>query len=730
MGPKMVFCEERDQLYPLRAPQSRTFSNERLAHMTMLDDNIALRDAYLIDHGLTVQDFGLNYCYPPIPSTMWDWYKEHKFGAGAIHKRAGFFLIYLNVFGEPYLVDEVPYGVVRFLGVPTAVPEGESAPKVISQWGRRSEIHFEPIKGGVAWESLPHGSKVIHCESLIKAKAVHKYTGIPCIGYNGVNGFSSARQGVELIHEYAGFAFDKMDNVILFDSDVHTNVRVAKAREQLSHKLRHIANAPLVSWADLPLNEEDHVDGKGPNWGPDDFMIYKGVPALMRVIEGAVAYQDEEYSSLVETMNEKARWVLDQQMVYDRSMRSLMKFQNAALTYRNVNRVVVTGKSKKDVYGTDVWMKSAHRSEVDSVGYRYLGDEVFELNGKMVANEYVPGGASAAGKGERLSEGSVIYQTLIRLYTDSDLEQLRSYLRFLKFTGDKPTSYCVLWSTARGVGKGWFADLAASLLGNAHVMRVKADLLAGLYNVNTVNCRLLVANEFKASSKANKSMALEYLKNYVGDEIISVRAMHRNPYQAEVRAGLIITVNDKGDMPSDGLGDRRQWYVEGAAGARERGLELWKGDEWLPAWKALKDPEEMGRFAQWVSEGAIIDFKTWRPPVTVERTEDLMEGMSGVVQIAYEVLCEARGKSVDVLSGKSIRQLMLRKMEGQEIYVVGRAFGKMLREAGWWTSKDYAETVDNGVAAWFTLVPTLNSHRPSEMTQLASNGATTMGLKY
>lgn len=670
----------------------------------MLDDNIALRDTYLQNHGIANEDFGLNYAYPVIPSTNWDWYKQHKFGTGAIYRRPGLFLIYLNPLGEPYLTDEVPYGIVRFLGQPVSVPEGQEAPKVLSQWGRRSEIHFEPMRNGMSWEALPHGSKVIHCESLIKAKAVHKATGLPCIGYNGVNGFSSAKQGVELIHEYAGFAFDKMDNVILFDSDVHTNPRVTRARESLSHKLRHITNCSMVAWVDLPQKVTE--SGPPTNWGPDDFLIEKGRDALIALLAAAVPYQDEEFSSLVETMNERLRWIKAQNMVFDRTRRALTKWQDAVLSCRNVNRTVVKGNSKKTIYGSDVWLQSIHRQEVDNVGYRYLEGEFFDRGNETFANEYVPDGAEPGPAS--LDSQSIVFQMLVRLFSEADLELMRSYLKFLKFSGDKPTSYCVLWSTTRGIGKGWFTELARALLGKRHVAAATADSLAEKFNLHTINTRLVIAHEFHASSAANKKLALNYLKTYVGDETIMVRAMNRNPYSAEVRAGLIITVNDKSEMPSDGLGDRRQWYVEGGAGARERGLDLWgpTAPEWDLVWKALQEPDEISRVARWILDGADIDFKSWKPPMTEERAADLIEGMSGPVQTAHEVLLDMRELGVDIMDAKAIRQLMVEKMEGMELYMIGKAFGKCLREAGWWTDKKYERATESKGSAWFTRVPT------------------------
>jgi hypothetical protein len=679
--------------------------------MTALDTAVSLRDKYLEDHGLDIRDFGLNYQYPPIPPSNWEWYKAHRFSNKEVYGRTGLFLIYLNPQGEPWLQDEIPYGVVRFVGQPMRVPEGEKVPKVLSQWGRRSEIHFEPIRDGRAWDSLEHGTKVIHCESLVKAKAVHKATGFPCIGYNGVAGYSSAKQGLELIHLYTGFAFDKMDNVILFDSDVHTNPRVIKARESLSHKLRHIAHCSNVSWASLPQKIAE--DGSASNWGPDDFILERGTDALLEVLAGAVPYADEEYAELVEDMNDRLRWVSDQNACYDRKRRSLIKFQDAAMSYRNVNRVVPWGKTKRTVYGTEVWLASTHRKDVDSVGYRYMGPEFFERGEELVANEYIPDGATPGDEG--LDRGGIVYDMLTRLFKRDDLELLRSYLKFLKFSTDKPTSYCVLWSTVRGVGKGWFTDLAKALLGRRHVGVATADSLAEKYNLHTVNIRLLIAHEFKASSRSARDLALNYLKTYVGDKTIPVRAMHRNFYNAEVAAGLIITVNDKTEMPSDGLGDRRQWYVEAGAGLLERGVELWgpEAKEWERVWEALGDESEMARVAKWVEEGEWVDFKSWKPELTAERAEDLMEGQSMLVQVAHEVLVEARELGVLVMDGKAIRSLMLDRMEGQEIFAVRKAFGKVLREAGWWTDKAYDRATESKSSAWFTKPVTLREVSPS-----------------
>lgn len=672
--------------------------------MTMLEEGVILRDKYLEEHGLDIGDFGLNYQFPPVPRTNWDWYKTFKFGTNKIFKRFGFFLIYLNPEGEPYLQNDVPYGIIRFLGAPTGVPKDEEdPPKAVAQWGRRSEIHFEPLRNGRAWENLTEGSTVIHCESLIKAKCVHKYTGLPCIGYNGVYGYQSNKQGIEFIHKYCGFDFAKMNNVILFDSDVRTNPLVVAARENLMHKLRHVLNCSMVGCVDLPQpnhSSDDYIKDHRINWGPDDYIVSRGADALLEVLKEVTPYQDEEFSELISEVNQKIRWVRDQDAVFDRDGRRLKSWQAATLSLRNINRIVANGKGiKRTVYGTEVWLQSKHREEVDSVGYRYLDGEFFTRGDDRVANEYLKDGSDPGTEGFR--DDDIIWQMIQRLFVEADRELLRSYLRFLKYTGDKPTSYCILWSTVRGVGKGWFTEFAIALLGRRHVSPATADSLAEKYNLHTINTRLVVAHEFHASSKANRIAALDYLKNYIGDETIMVRAMHRNPYKAETRAGLIITVNDKTDMPSDGLGDRRQWYIQAGA----TGAELWppEDERWNRVYEALKDKDQMARAAKWVEGANWIDFKSWRPPVTEERMEDLIEGQIGPVQEAFEVLKYLKDLGVRVVDGKTIRALIIERMEGQELFINGRAFGKYLKDAGWWTHEKYARAVQpSRTAAWFT----------------------------
>lgn len=662
--------------------------------MTILDVGKSLADKYLADHGhmwseLTRIDGSIEVIPP-------DGLHYEKYGFNRAHAkgRYGIFIPYLKPDGKLWMNETGPYGVLRYLGEPRMVGKDEKVLKVVSPMGRPSQLHFAPLRDGRTWDALPDGTMILHCESALKAELMTKVTGLPAVGYNGVSGYTSNKLGMELVHLYSEFSFHPHVNVILYDSDVADNPAVTLARDKLAHKMRHILACLDVRLATLPQRED------GTNWGPDDYFLNKGLLPLMEVIDKAEPFQDEEFSSLVETMNERIRWVNQLTDVFDRQQRRMMKVRDAANHFANIKEVMPALKGKKIVtFGFPTWKESINRECVDIPGYEYLGPEFFEQDGLVCANTYRPGGVEPTGDSTGLG---IVGDMLERLFRNDDLQLLRSYLKFGRYTPHKPTSYCSMYSNVRGVGKGWFTELVRALFGSHNVGVTTADMLAEKYNAHTIGIRVLLAHEFQATDGAKKKAALNYLKSYIGDEYIPVRAMNTNVYNTRVKSLVFITSNDKGDIPSDGLGDRRLWYVEAGVGVGGDELVDMGADWWERAWKALHDRELMGRVAQWVYEADDVDFRSWRPPASELREEDLMEGQTGIVQAAFAVRKMAQELGVRATDGKAIRQLMMNEMEGQEIHAIKKSFGKLLRQAGWWTSPQYAKADGNGGAAWFT----------------------------
>ena len=116
--------------------------------------------------------------------------------------------------------------------------------------------------------------------------------------------------------------------------------------------------------------------------------------------------------------------------------------------------------------------------------------------------------------------------------------------------------------------------------------------------------------------------------------------------------------------------------------------------------------------------------------MTDQRVEDLMDGQSMPVQIAHEVLLDMRELGVRVMDGKAIRNLMTAKMEGQELYLVGKTFGRALKEAGWWTDKPYDRSTESKSAAWFTSPVTLGEAPPSKVGAMIRADSSKLAGKF
>ena len=689
---------------------------ESMSNILPLMGGLKLVDDYLKARGLARDDFETINLVDPANHLL---YKTYGFSLSKSHYRQALLLTYLRPDGKAYMesrtVDgktvQVPYALLRYLGAPVGVPldKIDDVPKVLAPWGRRSELHFEPLARGGSWLSLADGSTIVHVESLVKAKAVTKMTGLPAIGYNGVWGFVSSRQGVELIHKMVDFAFSRYTNVVLWDSNVDTNPDVAASRASLLHKMRHILGVSTLKVATLPKQAD------GSDWGPDDFLQVHGSEALARVVAEAEPYVDERYSDLVEAVNDKCWWVKDMTRCFLRDQAMAVGASDARNQLAPINRAVTSGKGggERIVFGYDMWLKSPNRVEVDTIGYMYLMDETYQRGNKLVANMYRRAGAwprPMADRGDAVgvgggSEGFRLAMELMRVLLGDKLEYVRSYLRFLKFTPHKPTSYPILWSSARGVGKGWLTKMATRLLGEPNVGSTTADQLAGTSNAHVTGKRLVVLNEVSAKVE-NRKAIVGFLKSFIGDDVIARKQLYMDVVTVENHAGLLITANELGDMPSDGLSDRRSVYV--ACGG-----PAWPGEDprWDQVWMALEGGEGggvgevMAEVAEWVEGGREVDYRSWRPEMTAQRATDLLAGRSPHEEVLWDIRHEFIEQGVRVCYMAHIYYRAEQLGWDLKKYLSGRAISLAMKATGWHTIDEWKRLGPSKVSAWAVVDP-------------------------
>lgn len=584
------------------------------------------------------------------------------------------FLQYLDPNGQPYLDREgnKPYRLARFLGAPTLWDKPKPPSKVIAPNDRPNVLHFEPIQPieGEArdWHSLKDGQIVVHVESMVKARAVSKWTGFPTIGYNGVNSYSSSKRGVELIHKQYDVDFTRLRHVILFDSNVW-KPEVASARQGLMFKLKHVLGCRDIAYVDLPKGKS------GEDVGPDDFLAQFGNQPLIDLIRSATDYKGEEHDELLQEMLDRAVFCTQGGTIIDRGDKVVRTVERAGTFYKEVNLKTLKRNQVVTVYGFNLWLDSKGKTKVVNPGYEYLGGEFIERPQGLFYNRYTRGGVWPEDIDERGDAGPIIAH-LTKMMSESDLRLLRSYLKYVKHSKEKPTSFPVMYSEKRGVGKGWFTKLAYRLVGDENTTSADAKAFVSNFNAQLANKRLVIVNEFKVKP-GEKDAAINSIKRFTGDEFLVVEPKGVDSYSVENLAGMIITANKLEDVPTDGIEDRRMWYIE---------CFPVEGADWEYLHPLLNNKSVMNSVADWIEAGEDINFASWKPPLDEARERAIMASSSSLEHACRTVLHDLQedGENKWVCVNYEL-VVELVKREGVPFVenITGKMMTNTMRQMGW-----------------------------------------------
>lgn len=659
--------------------------------------HIDLLQKYLDDRCLEPSDFpeGL------VPILNRQLLADRGYNANLSFGRPFIFLQYLDPHGNPYFEPSdteklVPHAAARFLGEPIGYSGAKPPPKMLSPNGRPNQLHFEPIRPlegeSRDWYNLPDGQIVVHVESLIKARAVSKWTTYPTVGYNGVESYSSSKRGIELIHNNYDVDFSRFDNVILFDANTKYNENIKRARLGLMFKLRNILGAKTVRFVELP---DVNGDKKA---GPDDFLREYGNEALIELIKNAETYVGEEHEDLIQEMMAKAVYCTKSSTIIDVNDKEVRSEQKAASFYAPVNKKVLKGRNLVSVAGFPLWRESKDRREVVNPGYEYLGAEFLRRDDGEYYNLYkasgpwpehrsseepestgaqgvFPGSPGATDRLLGLRPFQLVKRQLENMMSSEDLRLVRAYLKFLKFTGRKPTSFPVLFSDKRGVGKGWVSKLAYRLLGASNSTSADARAFVSNFNAQLANKRLVIINEFKVNS-TEKAAAMNSIKRFFGDELITIEPKGVDSYQLENRAGMIVTCNALEDVPTDGFEDRRMWYVDCA------NKEVVDRAGWSLLHEALDDPGTVEDLFWWIKDAENIDFATWLPPLDESKRRAILEGSSSLEAACTIVLEDLREMDVICLMYPAVANF-LKPEYPRVVETAGKAVTSAMKRSQW-----------------------------------------------
>jgi hypothetical protein len=319
------------------------------------------------------------------------------------------------------------------------------------------------------------------------------------------------------------------------------------------------------------------------------------------------------------------------------------------------------GKSGRmlHIMGLDLWTKSTERTEVVDPCYVYMGEEFIDRADGTYYNVYQKSG-SWPNEEDNVETCEPIIDHLSAMMGDN-LDMFRSYLKFLKYTSIKPTSFPVLHSTIRGVGKGWTLTLAANMIGRSNALPSgNTKTFVSDFNKELEGKRLININELKCKGDA-KDRAMNNIRNYIADPTMRVEGKGTNSYTSDAVAGMLVTANRLEDVPNDGLGDRRIWYIncKFVQGSDKIGY-------WNPLFRMIEETRYLRSFAKWVEQGEDVDFSSWRPPLTEEREEAILESMDSSEQSIYETVKQLREEGF-ICMHLNVFKLALRRYGGWNV---------------------------------------------------------------
>ncbi len=663
-------------------------------------EDIKLLSEYLSVRGLTPADFPNGLTLIKDKAFLF----ERGYSAALSAGRPYFFLQYLGPDGKPYYEKEDTgrensWDIAKFLGSPKGWIGDEPPPKMIAPDDRGNQLHFEPFPEG-SWKNLTPEYPIIHVESFIKAKTVTKYSGgMPSIGLNGVWSHRAAKREFKFVYSQYDIDMTENEHIILFDSNT-TKKEVEQARTALAFGLKHTLKCKTVKIATLPKQEN------GEDWGPDDYLVEHGWDKLYNeVILTAVEFTLDEHEDLLQDMS-NAIYCTKGGTVIDRSDKVIRTMTKARDFYANVKKTVLERNKPKEIQGFGVWLGSKHRFEVVNPAYEYLGGEFITRDGQLFYNTYRPTGPWPSGDSPR-KDCSKVVAHMSSIMRPGDLELLRSYLKFLKYTPAKPTSFPILYSDKRGVGKGWISEVFTNFIGGENITSAEPKAFISNFNAQLAGKRLVVINEFKVTNGAAKEAALNSLKRFTGDKYLPVEPKGIDSYMVENRAGLIFTSNTLEDVPTDGMQDRRMWYIEcheGIAPADVHSPEF--SDYWTDLTTLIRDPEVMNDFAFWVMNGQDVNFSTWRPPMDEARIKAIRRSSSGLDDACITVREDLIAEGCVVANYDTLIQLLKWHVPKVEEYTP-KSIQTTLTRTGWETSeKKYGNTPATRRRVWVADRPT------------------------
>lgn len=397
----------------------------------------------------------------------------------------------------------------------------------------------------LAWDNIPTGSTIYIHESAIKAINGAKH-GLYSVGLNGVEGWQSKKHGKQLVDNLGDLPWRicQLKPVIIFDSNVATNVSVANARQRLAERL-HLMFGVEVSTLDLP------PDANGQDQGFDDFCQGKTPQQVTDwLTQPPTPVEIGGYQSALTDMNAKVAVVRNISRIVEIDTGTQMT--RAAFTDVNYAHVMCENADGELRNFPKMWIADSRRTEVErlvySPGQPKLTPQILNL---------------WTGMGTERRNGPVDKWLDLLEHGVPDLELRHWLIKWFAYPlqnlGGKLNTYLLFYGP-QGVGKNALLAPFLTMYGvNASVL--SRERLVSDFNEGYAAKQFVNLDELHGGNSAEATLIANKLKMLTTGATLTVNGKGKATYDVDNHVNLVITSNYSDCIKLD-EGDRRAAVIQ------------------------------------------------------------------------------------------------------------------------------------------------------------------------
>jgi hypothetical protein len=396
------------------------------------------------------------------------------------------------------------------------------------------DLIFMPPLNGKPWAEQPAGSRVIVCESWIKALILARM-GYLAVCMNGVYGWCVGEGTAGAM--VAGFSLpiwaDRKFKIVILTDSLNVNPTKKKNAHDVAHARTVLASRLVIEGvvsADDVFIVDPPPDPNGDDWGVDDMYVNKefGREAIAQMLgDAGVAQLLPSRDLALAEMNRKHCWINSLGRAVDVFDGGLLNKQTMADAYANVSyqeHVPKSGKAParwESVKVFDAWFNDPGRNQAHGLSFRpgeavlvpvsNAGETRYNFNLWRGFDAQPWGTPEEVGEGIQRAE-RYFFATVREAMGEDDGDYFLDVMASLVQHPEQAFALTIYLYGDGGVGKNFIGQAFHGLLG-VHAVPLTLEQYCNGFNAIMKLARVAIVEELPSTlDKSDQSRAISLLK--------------------------------------------------------------------------------------------------------------------------------------------------------------------------------------------------------------------------